>query len=80
MRGSEDISKDFMVHCVGGCSGGEWKNLRGTRPSQVLCGLCYSDRIAIWHNRQCVYAYNGRVDYPMGDTPYGTEVKGGMKP
>lgn len=67
----------FMVHCVGGCSRGHWQDLTGIRPSQVKCTHCGSQRIAIWKDGFCRYAYSGRVEYPMGsETPFGTKVSG----
>lgn len=74
------LTDNFMVHCVGGCSRGQWRDLRGLKPSQVTCGVCGSNKIAIWHEKACVYAESGQVDYPMFDIPHGTKVKGGKRP
>lgn len=65
-----------MVHCVGGCYRGRFRNLDPYQLEAARCDHCGSDRLAIWQNRKCIYAYSGKVDYPMGDTKFGTQVPG----
>lgn len=72
-----DMVSTFMVHCAGGCHKGQWRDLRGKKPSEVRCSSCDSPKIAIWKDKECLYSHSGRVDYPMGNTDYGTLVKGG---
>lgn len=74
---TDTLEKPDLVHCVGGCSRAHWHNLAGVRVGDVKCDHCGGQKIAVWRYRQCIYTYNGRVDYPMGDTPYGTEVNYG---
>lgn len=64
------------VHCVCICYRIQERDLTGQRPSEVRCGNCNSAKIAIWKGGECIYSYNGKVDYPYGRTPFGTSVTG----
>lgn len=71
------FDKSFMVHCVGGCSRGEWRNLTGIKPSEVTCNRCGSARVAVWIAKVCVYSYRGYVEYPMmSGSLHGARVPG----
>lgn len=69
-----------LVHCVGGCSRGKHRDLSGLKPSEVTCDHCGSNKIAIWHEGRCLYAYSGKVEYPFGNKQkVGDPVKGPVK-
>lgn len=72
----KDMLDDFLVHDVGGCSRSHWRNLRGIKPGDVSCNNCGSKKIAIWHQKQCVYAYSGKIEYPLYGTAFGEKVRG----
>lgn len=77
MSSQRRFTNAYMVHCVGGCCRGMWREgLDDQNLQDVTCSHCGSSEIAVWWDKECVFAYNGRVDYPMGDTPFGMRVPG----